>query len=208
MKHLGTFNEPKDATTKVLQTLISYMLNFDKNMHRKIAQKFTPDIHAAKTKNKMAIVVFDIDDTLLFSTERFIPNEEVVIFLKRLHELVAEIHLVTARINDERMLKDTKDQLDKLGLKDVYETLSLAPDEYRIDYTHISKWKMETRKNIALMNGVPITLTVGDQWGDMLVLKDDDYISTLDELHNNKKYHFVRPEDSVSLWGLKLPVYN
>jgi len=211
MKVLGSYKNAKEATTKALKTLISYMLDADSKMHQDFAKQYAPTIlneSSTKIKSKkspLAVVVFDIDDTLLFGWDNVTENDEVVKLLKRLKDLKAEIHLITARLKSKEVNILTKEHLKTLGLEDFYHSLSLAPDKYRTSMAEVSKWKMETRKSIASMYQIPITLTVGDQWGDMVVLDKDETILELDNQYHHKLYHFVRPEDKVSLWGLKLP---
>lgn len=210
MLMIETFDSDVEATTRVLKTILSYMLHADKQLHMDFAKKYAPDIKLKNPKNKLSIVVFDIDDTVLHDVKdnKIIANKQIVKFLKRLHELGAEIHFITARLNQPDIVEQTIIELKQLDLGNVYVSLSLAPECHRKSMAHVSKWKMMTRKKIASQNSIPITLTVGDQWGDMVVLENDEKIEILDKEHGNNKFHFVRPNDKVSLWGLKLPVYT
>ena len=63
-----------------------------------------------------------------------------------------------------------------------------------------------TRKEIAQSYKCPITLSVGDQWGDCLVLNKDQDLETLDTIVGveSTPYILMRPHDQVSLWALKL----
>lgn len=208
MHLIETFDKSIDAVTKVLKTVVSYMLHADDKLHEDVTLKYAPKILKSQKKisKKLAIIVFDIDDTVLFGNESVRPNANVIRLLKKLKSLGAEIHLVTARQNDPDILQLTVDELNKVKLTNEYYTsLSLAPEKNRDTMADISKWKLNTRKDIAAKNQIPITLTVGDQWGDMMSLKNDETIEKMNEQYSKKKYHFVRPDDKVSLWGLKLP---
>lgn len=164
------------------------------------------------------LLVFDIDDTLLFdapAADGIVPHQDVVDLLRRAHHLGAEVHLVTARLNDDDMVAATRAELDGepadggLGLAGLYASLSLAPARARTSMASVSRWKMAQRRRIAQERGAAVTLTVGDQWGDMVVLADDEEIDELDDRFaaQTDPYIIVRPYDQVSLWGLKLPAY-
>jgi hypothetical protein len=139
-------------------------------------------------------------------------NHIVVDLMLRLVQIGAAVHLVTARLEEAAYIEETKKELESLGIifEKHYSSLTLAPAKYRTNMAAISKWKMETRRKIAKELRAPITLTVGDQWGDMIVLKTDEDIKTLNEKHkaNDLPYILLRPSDGVSLWGLKLPAYD
>ena len=123
-----------------------------------------------------------------------------------MYELGVEIHLITARLDCKEMIEASKEEMKELGVK--YHSLTLAPPYARKNMASVSQWKMLTRKSIAKLDTHnPIVLTVGDQWGDMVVLKTDDNIDDLNDAFKvyEKPYVLCRPEDKVSLWGLKLP---
>jgi hypothetical protein len=101
-----------------------------------------------------------------------------------LYELGVEIHLITARLDCKEMIEASKEEMKELGVK--YHSLTLAPPYARKNMASVSQWKMLTRKSIAKLDTHnPIVLTVGDQWGDMVVLKTDDNI---DEYNDNNSY--------------------
>lgn len=154
---------------------------------------------------KRLIAVFDIDDTLIRDrSDHFTLNPAVVRLFQSLVALGVEVHLVTARLADAETTAWTRDQLAEMGIAG-YASLRLAPDRRRGSLADVSKWKMEQRRAIARAAGAPIVLTVGDQWGDMVTLDDDAHIDLLDvAVAPRQPWKVVRPNDGVSLWGLKL----
>jgi len=213
---LGQFNDGALAVTHALQLVIAYILQINNQEAREeLASKYAPNVLHRKTTRKRphAVVVFDIDDTLLFDVQtesrKLVPHQVVVDLLWRLQQLGADIHLVTARLHDAEYKKETERELASLGITH-YASLTLAPEKARTSMAAVSKWKMMTRRKIAAETRSPVTLTVGDQWGDMVVLEDDDHIDTLDTMFkaNTLPYIVLRPHDQVSLWGLKLPAYS
>jgi hypothetical protein len=218
MEILGQYTSGSDAVTHALRLVVSYILRAsDAASKVELAEKYTPQVLSRKTvrKSSDAVIVFDIDDTLLFDVkvtkqrkQSVIPHQVVVDLLHRLRQLGADIHLVTARLNEPSCFRETEEELKLLGIS--YNTLTLAPARARSCMADVSLWKMQMRKKIAAATRGPLTLTVGDQWGDMVVLREDDEIDELDEKYaaNAMPYIVLRPDDGVSLWGLKLPAYD
>lgn len=204
---IAKYTSGLDAVTHALKLVVSFIMHTNSTITLQLAKRHTPNI---LPKNNLSfsgrpIVVFDIDDTLIFDVPNkttLTPHKHVIDLFQRLQELGTDIHLVTARLNDRQMRKETEKELFLYNLR--YDSLTLAPQRARTSMTSVSKWKMETRKKIGLRYSSPICLTVGDQWGDMIVLEEDDHIDTLDEEHSSP-YILLRPNDGVSLWGLKLP---
>jgi hydroxymethylpyrimidine pyrophosphatase-like HAD family hydrolase len=218
MEILGQYSDGSEAVTHALKLVLAYTLEVqDAETKEHLAEKYAPEVLGRKIsrrKNARAVVVFDIDDTLLFDvqvasarSQNIIPHQIVVDLLLRLRQLGAEIHLVTARLHDAAYFKETEKELKTLGI--VYNSLTLAPQKARVDMSSVSLWKMQIRKKIASETRGPITLTIGDQWGDMVVLTEDEQIDEYDEKFaaNSVPYIVLRPADKVSLWGLKLPAY-
>lgn len=219
MEILGQYADGSEAVTHALKLVVAYTLDVhDAESKEHLAQKYAPDVLGRKKprrKNARAVVVFDIDDTLLFDvqaapsrSQNIIPHQIVVDLLLRLRQIGAEIHLVTARLNDPDYYRETENELKSLNI--AYNSLTLAPPKARIDMSSVSLWKMQMRKKIASETRAPITLTIGDQWGDMVVLKEDGQIDEYDEKFSatSVPYIVLRPADNVSLWGLKLPAYS
>ena len=205
----GQFSDGRIAVDKALKLVENYLAKVSTQRAKdKLAAKYATSIGKGESEAK-AIAVFDIDDTLVFDVDpQSIPHPIVIELLEKLFDLGVEVHLITARLNDAQMRRETVSELARVGVRN-YKSLSLAPKSARTSMSAVSAWKMETRKSIATHHNSPITLTVGDQWGDMVVLDKDSSIDKLDKQFGTRllPYLIVRPEDSVSLWGLKLPAY-
>jgi hypothetical protein len=229
---IGQYDHGREAVEHTLKLMISYLLS---NVNtKKLAIKNAPDSilpcelvplefmaeeDTDLNQNKFnkvgprAIACFDIDDTILHDSDSnsgIEPNFAVLQLLHRLYELNVEIHLITARKDDEEMRQITLEELhgkDKeINLQGMYKTLSMAPEKDRDSMSTISRWKMQRRKHIAQFYKCPITLSVGDQWGDCLVLNSDEDLEKLDTIVGveEQPYVLMRPHDKVSLWALKL----
>jgi predicted secreted acid phosphatase len=182
-----------------------------------LSECYTKNVVIKKNNSKLSgqtngVAVFDIDDTVLLddsSTTRnvTIPNSMIIELFKKLKHLNIEIHFVTARLRCDEMISETKKELEILGLEGLYDTLSLAPQNHRKNLATISLWKMNQRKKIAEKSNQCIILSVGDQWGDLIVIKSENDIKTFDDKYKsyNAPYIVVRSNDGVTLWGLKLP---
>lgn len=215
LKILGQYKDGKDAVTHALKLVLGYVHRVCSQESREtIANTYTPNVltRIKKRKSAIALCVFDIDDTLIFDNQgdetKPKKHQVVIDLLMRLREVGAHIHLVTARINDAEMRKETIMELESMNIP--YNSLTLAPQSARSDMASISKWKMQTRRSIGAIAKSPIALTVGDQWGDMIVLPDDEQINKLDSTYKttHAPYIVLRPSDNVSLWGLKLQAYD
>ena len=147
------------------------------------------------------LVVFDIDDTLLRNDSSHV--HEVVKLYNRLKGLGAKVFLVTAR--SATMTSYTNKELKKMDITG-YEQLMLCPEHMRKSMVTVSEWKSIARQNIANHNGAPITLTVGDQWSDMVQIRTENDLTVLDSTFATPECHYVlmQPDDGISLLGLKL----
>ena len=215
---LGQYEHGAEAVHHALNLVISYLISVDlkESTPDKIALKNAPLALLNETSTAdtvpSAIACFDIDATLLFDEENATlgiePNRNVLMLLNRLHELGVEIHLITARRNDEEMRLETLKELHSsaINIEGKYKTLSLAPERHRSNMSTISRWKMECRRLIAMRYRCPITISIGDQWGDIVVLRTEDDLDKLDEVvgTENMPYVVVRTHDGCGLWGLKL----
>ena len=217
---VAQFSDGREAVTKALQCMAAYIAGGGASTEA-LAQEHAPHAlahkHARRRTPGAGIAVFDIDDTLLFDvdaaptrSENVIPHNVVVSLMTRLVELGTEVHLVTARLNELDVLEATVAELRALGLAGKYHSLTLAPPRARDSLAGVSRWKMQVRRRIAAQRRCPVTLTVGDQWGDQVCLNEDEDIDTLDErfASHTLPYILTRPHDGVSLWGLKLPAYD
>lgn len=143
--------------------------------------------------------VFDIDDTLIFDDNRQTPNLQVKHLLEVARAHNCKIHLVTAREKNAEVIKWTRDELRRHGIQ--YDTLALAPRKMRETMATIAAWKHSERAKHA-----PVLVSVGDQWGDILLLTDESDIAVLDERHKaqHAPWQVVMPNDGVTVYGLKL----
>lgn len=144
--------------------------------------------------------VFDIDDTLIFDDDRQTPNVQVKHLVEVCRAHGCKIHLVTARERSAEVIRWTRDELRRHGI--LYDSLALAPKSERTSMAKVAKWKHSERAKHK-----PVVLTVGDQWGDSLLLQDEDDIDRLDKLHdvqNQGPWIILRPNDGVSEYGFKL----
>jgi hypothetical protein len=221
---IAQYEHSKQAVEHILKLFISYLLS-NVNTTR-LAEKSAPCAIMPCDENDRfrvedpthdgqvrAIACFDIDDTILHdsdSSSGIEPNFAVLQLLHRLFELNVDIHLITARRDDEEMRTLTLEELHgkdpQVNVKGMYKSLSMAPEKERENMSTISRWKMKCRKSIAQYYKCPITVSVGDQWGDCLVLNSDDDLDKLDDIVGVKDepYVVMRPHDKVSLWALKL----
>lgn len=151
------------------------------------------------TMTQVPHVVFDIDDTLIFDNEMETPNVQIKHLLDVAKAYGAQIHLVTARMKAADVTRWTRDQLRRQGI--VYNTLALAPPAARKDLASVAKWKHSQRAKHG-----SVLLSVGDQWGDMMLLETEEDIDKLDRTHTVERgpWVIVRPNDGVTQYGLKL----
>jgi hypothetical protein len=144
-------------------------------------------------------VAFDIDDTLIFDDNRGSPNIQVKHLLDVAKAYGCKIHLITAREKSVDVSRWTRQELRRQGIP--YDTLSLAPKEKRKNMATISKWKATERSK-----WVPMLLTVGDQWGDIITIQSELDIDILDHEYAtaDSPWLLVMPNDGKSIYGLKL----
>ena len=120
-------------------------------------------------------VIFDIDDTILASTTGQ-PNPTIALFWSMCGTLHLKRFIVTARPdteleNGERNLAVTVDDLHQNGIRE-WDGLFLMPmDEWERCDGDASAYKHRVRKHIIKTHngGVPLLLTIGDQWSDLVL---------------------------------------
>jgi len=158
-------------------------------------------------------VVFDIDDTLVRdisvdeSKRRSNAISEVCSLLFMFHRMKCVIGLVTARSSSMR--EETISELARLNIDySIYDASNLlfCPEEYRKSFTEISQWKKSARYFIKTHTKRKMLCTIGDQWTDLITIKDDSYKKYLDEAYGANKLRLVRLHDGISYFGIKLPV--
>lgn len=145
-------------------------------------------------------IVFDIDDTLIFDDSRQTPNVQIKHLLEVCRAHGCKVHLVTAREKSADVIKWTRDELRRHGIQ--YDTLALAPRKQRESMATIAAWKHSQRAKHA-----PVLLSVGDQWGDSVLIASDEDIDALNERHNvlhSGPWVLFHVNDAVTHYGFKL----
>lgn len=197
---VGRYSNPTHAVKDTMKT-ISYVAGAaSPTLIRKAGKAITTDKQVLDT----ALIVFDIDDTLIREDNTPIP--EIVNLLHRLRQLNAKIFLVTARHPSIRDM--TIAELENIGITSPlhYDELLLCPQEYRKHMKSIGDWKKSARQRIANKYRIPILLTVGDQWTDLTNVKSIKELQQLDIAHGveHTPWILVRLEDGIGFFGLKL----
>jgi hypothetical protein len=203
MEIVRKFNDSNAAVTFILKLVIKFLLSTNK---KQIVKEHTE----AELNNDTLVAIFDIDDTLIFDVQKkgkknkILPNEPVLKLMRRLDSLGIEVHLITARLNEPEVVKMTQRELQQVNA--VYHSLTLAPERVRTSMTAVSAWKRQTRYDIANEKKTVVLLSVGDQWGDIVQLRQEEEIDAFDKRYGSDVYMILRPHDKISIWGLKLPV--
>lgn len=69
--------------------------------------------------------------------------------------------------------------------------------------SEVAEWKHQERVRMKKKYKSPVGLTVGDQWSDIVRTASGDDFDKLDKAYP-ASWSVVRPNDNVSVWGLKL----
>jgi predicted secreted acid phosphatase len=143
-------------------------------------------------------IVVDIDNTIIFDDGRNTINLQIKHLLDVAKSHCCKIHLVTAREKSTEVIKFTREELRRLCIP--YDTLALAPKKSRDSMASVSAWKHSERAKHNTL------LSIGDQWGDLLLLSSDRDIDILDAAHNAKEgpWLIVKPNDGVTQYGMKI----
>lgn len=207
LQHLKSFTDVKKAADLAFQYVQVYSQRAQPGA---LAKKHAPLLKSSLVRATQApLVVFDIDATLLNEPEEGTspakPIAPIIALLKRVQGLGAHVALITARLDDPEMRRDTERTLRKLGV-DNWKSLDLAPESARKNMAAASRWKHAKRGELARRLQQPVVLSVGDQWGDLLPLSSDKDIESMDTAFGvrHAPYQLVRPHDGFTMWGLKL----
>ena len=175
-------------------------------------------VRALRSFSDTIVVVFDIDDTVVYSDDDLgdevaVPIAQVLTLLKRLVRSAAfghrvRVHFITARLQEPHDLSTrtwTEDQLRAIGAPP-HASLHLAPAAARTSRVNIARWKYAMRLQIANEENAPVVLSVGDQVSDIAVIRSDADIDAFDAETRAEETPFaiVRCADGCTLWGLKL----
>lgn len=150
-------------------------------------------------------IVFDIDDTLV-SQESY-PLQDIVRFLHFCKKQGFIIALVTARHSSMNII--TKVELQGINIiqgRDYKaEDLFFCPDSYRVSYVKISQWKQSARKFLKNKYKT-VFLTVGDQWTDLITIKDEKDRRHLDQAYSTFTHPYLvfKLYDGIANYGFKL----
>lgn len=155
------------------------------------------------------VAVFDVDDTLLTEYDSeisFVSKHPVVQLFRMVSEMKdAFVFVVTARTPDGRDY--TLCQLAHIGVVLPPERLFLCPDNMREEgFAGVATFKAHVRSRLAEMFKTPVTVTVGDQFTDIVDLASrEEREAIYEKLKIERRHHaVVRPNDGGSVWGLKL----
>ena len=195
------FTKPDLAVTHTLKTAAGVSHLASEKTYRRLASGFSLN---ASPKTQRQLVVFDIDDTLL--NDHSAPLKETIQLLKRLRQLNARVFLVTARHPSTR--NETVEELKSIGVypdKD-YDELLITPIHARVSMKHVGDWKKAARQSIANKFQMPILLTVGDQWTDIVPVESERELYSLDAAFGTRYTPWVllRISDGIGVLGLKL----
>lgn len=181
---------------------------------------------------RQVVLVFDIDDTLL--TER---NDDEYQCLEHVRSLLTEsrkrlgakVYIITAREDDPagEVKAWTARQLDKIGIsrRRDYDELFLIPGKMRLNKGLVSQAKFDIRRRICQeLAREKITLSIGDQWTDIVRFDKEKDIPRFDsmvsatpsgqhvDVTNRKRrtaedndHKIIRVNNEYVIWGLKLP---
>lgn len=155
--------------------------------------------HSTRSSQNTPCVCFDIDDTLIFDDSRQTPNVQVKHLLDVARAHGYKIHLITAREKSPEVIRWTRDELRRHCV--YYDTLALCPKSKRNSMQEVSAWKHSERAK-----KTNCILSVGDQWGDLMTLENDEHIKIMDTKHGTKDSPWIlfSKPDSSALYGLKL----
>lgn len=151
-----------------------------------------------------ACCVFDIDDTLVSSTDES-PIQSAVDLFKECGRLGMDPYIVTARPDDKHTKRETKAMLKDLGI--VYEAIFFMPSDLweRANSKIVSEYKYAARKFI----NRPVLLNIGDMWTDHVrfPVRDDAIYSLKKKIGCAPSVFFKKQSHNSSLTTLhiKLP---
>lgn len=199
MRVVQQFNDP----TLAVQTTLSVLATTAMHASPALIQKTGSGITVQSQSLERPLVVFDIDDTLIRANNE--PVIEVLRLFRRLKELNCRIFLVTARSASIR--NQTLRELESVGITQRdFERLLLCPELYRKSMKTVGDWKRAARQSIANEFKMPILLTVGDQWTDLVSVQSSAELQQLDDALGvaHAPWVLMRLEDGIGFFGLKL----
>lgn len=203
---LDSFTKAEDAMVQTLKfmSIVAAAKNPDRLMQRFNVRVPVSDARKALQK---PVVVFDIDDTLLYSEgDSVFPIRSSVFLLKSLKRMGCTIYLVTARHPDYE--QDTWKELKSIGVtkQDVQSPILFCDVRAREKWPSLSASKYQLRQAIALAEQSPVLLTVGDQWSDLVRMSSNQQFQAFDEIYGAAEtpWMLFSIMDGTTLFGLKL----
>jgi len=152
-------------------------------------------------------VVFDIDDTIIRACDEQ-RNPPLKLFWAMCGALGLKRHIITARPDGTLPhgvcnRAATVSHLKSCGMAD-YDSLYLMPQcEYKTCRGNASAYKHAVRKQLTHAAGRPLLLNVGDQWSDMAVLSDREYMAR--RRNHDASATYLCGLDDTYVLGIKLP---
>jgi hypothetical protein len=137
-------------------------------------------------------VVFDIDYTLIADPYQDVVFPGMLELYKLVQKLGMKVFIVTARIDQPSHVKQTIEQLDRLGFTN-YNGLDLMPISYLHD-PNFSLYKYKARQDI--MKQCSIVLNVGDTPHDLGLLPPYAPLSIINKLSPDLFYIFSAQDPS------------
>lgn len=170
-----------------------------------VATQFLAQCKADGLDLSVHAVVFDIDDTIICDEHH---NPPLKLFWAMCGALGLKRHIITAR--PDGMLSNgvcnraaTVSHLQSCGMAD-YDSMYLMPQcEYKVCRGNASAYKYAVRRQLTHSSNYPLLLNVGDQWSDMAVLTDSEFMSRRRDYDATATY--LCGLDDTYVLGIKLP---
>lgn len=145
-------------------------------------------------------VVLDIDDTLITDPHGGGVDvvEEGMWVLRAALARNLDVFIVTARPDTPSNTNYTKRELEQVGIFVRDGQLYMRPPRVRTALG-ISAYKFGCRDDIEQTTGKKCLLTVGDQWSDLSIVNDDEYIM----LRSSERGAFILTRLHKHGYGLK-----
>lgn len=153
------------------------------------------------------VIVFDIDATVLYNTEKepivgAVPNFKTQPLYDLARARKIPVHFVTARIGTKENRMLTLRQLRAMGF-DWFDSLYMRPPRVEPTVLAIAQYKLNARRSIGGGGHKTIVLNVGDQWTD-LMLADLPGLELLDKSFPQQHVVFQPPAPHDARIAVKL----
>jgi len=158
------------------------------------------------TSFKKLVVILDIDGTILdFNENRLFSDVREIYKMAKMYGFL--VGFVTARTDADQNYLRTTYQLNMLGI-DYFNFLFMHDENAPRDKESISLYKYNARKELQ-SKGFVVVLNVGDQWGDVLDLSNNNannFATTLSQLsgNTNAAIIFIPGNDDPAMLAIKV----